>query len=101
MNSPVDIVLEIISRIAVDGVPSLFRRNLPKPVHRLRTMAWTVIIGSLAFAAHSGQIFGLYLVALVFVPLGYGHLLLRSWAYKLSLAALWSWLILAFLVWDW
>lgn len=47
MNSPVDIVLEIVSRIAVDGVPSLFRRNLPKPVHRLRTMAWTVIIGSL------------------------------------------------------
>ena len=51
-------------------------------------------LGTLGFAVHSGQIFGLYLVALVFVPLGYGHLHLRSWAHKLSLAALWSWLIL-------
>ena len=31
--------------------------------------------GYLGFAAHSGQIFGFYLVALVLVPLGYGHLL--------------------------
>ncbi len=50
--------------------------------------------GYLGFAAHSGQIFGFYLVALVLLPLGYGHLLLRSWAHKLSLTALWSWLIL-------
>ena len=50
--------------------------------------------GYLGFAAHSGQIFGFYLVALVLIPLGYGHLLLRSWTHKLSLTALWSWLIL-------
>ena len=48
----------------------------------------------LGFAAHSAQILGFYLVALVLVPLGYGHLLLRSWAHKLSLTALWSCLIL-------
>ena len=50
--------------------------------------------GYLGFAAHSCQIFGFYLVALVLIPLGYGHLLLRSWTHKLSLTALWSWLIL-------
>ena len=50
--------------------------------------------GYLGFAGHSAQIFGFYLIALVFVPLGYGHLLLRSWAHKLSITALWSWLIL-------
>lgn len=47
MNSPVDIVLGIIGRIALDGIPALFRQNLPKPVQRLRIMAWTVIICSL------------------------------------------------------
>ena len=26
--------------IASDGIPSLFRRNLPEPVHRLRLAAW-------------------------------------------------------------
>ena len=50
--------------------------------------------GYLTFAAHSAQIFGYYLLALVLVPLGYGHLQLRSWAHKLSLTGLWSWLIL-------
>lgn len=39
-----DIVWEIVGRIAFDGVPSLFRRDLPKPIHRLRLAAWTVVI---------------------------------------------------------
>ena len=50
--------------------------------------------GYLGFAAHSGQIFGFYLVAVVLIPLGYGHILLRPWAHKLSITAVWSWLIL-------
>ena len=49
---------------------------------------------NLGFAVLAGQIFGLYLVAFVSIPLGYGHLHLRSWAHKLTLAALWSWIIL-------
>ena len=49
--------------------------------------------GYLGFAALSGQIFGFYLVAVVLVPLGYGHLLLRPWAHKLTMTALWAWLI--------
>lgn len=39
-----DIVWEIVGRIAYDGIPSLFRRDLPKPIHRLRLAAWTVVI---------------------------------------------------------
>ena len=34
----------MIARIAVDGIPSLFRRNLPKPIHRLRLAAWIIVI---------------------------------------------------------
>ena len=40
------LLLEIVGRIAFDGIPSLFRRNLPKPIHRLRLAAWIVAIAS-------------------------------------------------------
>lgn len=41
-----ELLLEIVGRIAFDGIPSLFRRNLPKSIHRLRLAAWTVAIAS-------------------------------------------------------
>ena len=37
-------LFDVIVRIAFDGIPSLFRRNLPKPIHRLRLAAWIVVI---------------------------------------------------------
>ena len=37
-------LLDVIASIALDGIPSLFRRNLPKPIHRLRLAAWIVVI---------------------------------------------------------
>jgi hypothetical protein len=39
------------------------------------------------------QIAGYYLIALLCIPLGYGHLRLRRWARILALALLWSWAI--------
>ena len=39
-----NLLFDMIARIAVDGIPSLFRRNLPKPIHRLRLAAWIVVI---------------------------------------------------------
>ena len=37
-------LFDVIVRIAFDGIPSLFRRNLPKSIHRLRLAAWIVVI---------------------------------------------------------
>ena len=37
-------LFDTIASIAFDGIPSLFRRNLPKPIHRLRLAAWIVVI---------------------------------------------------------
>ena len=37
-------LFDTIASIAFDGIPSLFRRNLPKPIHRLRLAAWIVAI---------------------------------------------------------
>jgi len=39
-----NLLSDMIARIAVDGIPSLFRRNLPKPIHRLRLAAWIIVI---------------------------------------------------------
>ena len=37
-------LFDTIASITFDGIPSLFRRNLPKPIHRLRLAAWIVVI---------------------------------------------------------
>ena len=50
--------------------------------------------GSLMFAIIAWQIVAYYLIALVFIPLGYAHIRLRSWARTLSLTLLWCWLVL-------
>ena len=43
-------LFDVIVRIAFDSIPSLFRRNLPKPIHRLRLAAWIiVIVGMVSF----------------------------------------------------
>jgi len=49
--------------------------------------------GSFMFGNLAVQILGYYLIALVLVPLGYGHLKRRRWARPLSLTLLWSWLV--------
>jgi hypothetical protein len=50
--------------------------------------------GSFMFANIASQIVGYYLIALVFIPLGYGHLRLRRWARRLALALLWFWTVM-------
>jgi hypothetical protein len=49
--------------------------------------------GSFMFANLAAQIAGYYLIAAVFIPLGYGHLKARRWARTLSLVLLRFWLI--------
>ena len=39
-----NLLFDAIASIAFDGIPSLFRRNLSKPIHRLRLAAWIVVI---------------------------------------------------------
>lgn len=39
-----NLLFDTIVSIAFDGIPSLFRRNLPKLIHRLRLAAWIVVI---------------------------------------------------------
>ena len=39
-----NLLFDTIVSIAFDGIPSLFRRNLPKSIHRLRLAAWIVVI---------------------------------------------------------
>ncbi len=50
-------------------------------------------LGSLMFGNIAVQILGYYLVALIFIPLGYGHLRRRRWVRKFALSLLWFWLI--------
>ena len=50
--------------------------------------------GSFMFGNIASQIIGYYLIALVCVPLGYGHLRIRRWARTLSLTGLGFWLVL-------
>ena len=40
------------------------------------------------------QIIGYYLIALLFIPLGYGHLKVRRWTRSLMVALIWCWLVL-------
>ena len=49
--------------------------------------------GSFMFGNIASQIIGYYVIALVCIPLGYGHLKVRRWARTLSLALLWFWLV--------
>ena len=45
-----NLLFDVIASIAFDGIPSLFRRNLPKPIHRLRLAAWIIaIVGMVSF----------------------------------------------------
>jgi hypothetical protein len=49
--------------------------------------------GSFMFGNIASQIAGYYLIALVAIPVGYGHLRLRRWARPVALALLWFWLV--------
>jgi hypothetical protein len=49
--------------------------------------------GSFMFANIALQIVGYYIVALIFIPLGYGHLRQRRWVRNYALALLWFWLV--------
>jgi len=49
--------------------------------------------GSFMFGNIACQIIGYYLIAILFIPLGYGHLKVRRWARTLSLTFLWFWLV--------
>ena len=51
-------------------------------------------MGSLMFANISIQIIAYYLIAVLFIILGYGHLKLREWARSLSVAVLWAWMVI-------
>jgi hypothetical protein len=50
--------------------------------------------GSLMFGNITIQVIGYYVIAVICLPLGVGHLRLRGWSRKLTLALLWDWLIL-------
>ena len=50
--------------------------------------------GSLMFGNIAIQVAGYYLAAAVLITLGYGHLRLRRWARPLTLALLWTWVLL-------
>lgn len=50
--------------------------------------------GSFMFGNLAVQIMGYYLVALVCIPLGYGHLRLQHWARSLMVALIWCWRVL-------
>ncbi len=63
MSPFIDMIWELVALLVIDGFPSLFRRNLSKPVHRLRVSAWILILLSLvcfvsvyvpSFEAHRG-----------------------------------------------
>ena len=49
--------------------------------------------GSFLFGNITLQIFGYYILAIVFIPLGYGHVKRKAWTPKVSLTLLWSWII--------
>jgi hypothetical protein len=49
--------------------------------------------GSFMFGNIASQIMGYYLIAMVCIPLGYGHLRIRRWARTLSLTLLGFWLV--------
>jgi hypothetical protein len=49
--------------------------------------------GSFMFGNIATQIIGYYVIAIVAIPLGYGHLKARRWARPLAVTLLWSWLV--------
>jgi len=49
--------------------------------------------GSFMFGNIATQIMGYYTIALLAIPLGYGHLKARRWARTLSVTLLWFWLV--------
>ena len=49
--------------------------------------------GSFMFGNIACQIVGYYLIGILFIPLGYGHLTMRRWARPLALASLGFWLV--------
>ena len=49
--------------------------------------------GSFMFGNIACQIIGYYVIAIVTIPLGYGHLKVRRWARPLAVTLLWSWLV--------
>jgi hypothetical protein len=51
-------------------------------------------LGSFMFGNIATQIIGYYVIALLLIPLGYGHLKLRRWARTLALTLLYAWLVL-------
>lgn len=50
--------------------------------------------GSFMFANIASQIIGYYLIAVLGVALGYGHLKLRRWVRPLTVTLLWFWLVM-------
>jgi len=50
--------------------------------------------GSFMFGNIAVQVAGYYLAAAVLLPLGYGHVRLRRWVRPLTLALLWTWILL-------
>ncbi|MFC1477592.1 hypothetical protein ACFL6L_03890 [candidate division KSB1 bacterium] len=50
--------------------------------------------GALMFGYIACQIIGYYVIAAVFIPLGYGHVYRRRWTLPLSQTLLWFWLII-------
>ncbi len=50
--------------------------------------------GSFMFGSIAVQIIGYYIIAAIFIPLGYGHLKKKKWIQKVSLTFLWVWLII-------
>ena len=51
-------------------------------------------MGSLMFANITIQVIAYYLIAVLFIILGYGHLKLREWARNWSVAVLWAWMVI-------
>ena len=50
-------------------------------------------VGSFMFGNITLQIIGYYIIAFIFIPLGYGHLKRKIWIQNVSLSFLWFWLI--------
>ena len=49
--------------------------------------------GSFMFGNIASQIVGYYVIAILLIPLGYGHLKTRRWARTLCLTLVWTWLV--------
>ncbi|MBN1536267.1 MAG: hypothetical protein JW908_06010 [Anaerolineales bacterium] len=50
--------------------------------------------GSFMFAYITVLVLAYYTLALICIPLGYGHLTLKKWAHKITLTLLWDWIII-------